>query len=192
MKQMRNLAITTGIYKLPRTERVWCGPTGLDSDEHDLTFHGGVDKSIHQYYPGHYAVWRQEFPEGRDFEIGGFGENLVSEKMNERNVCIGDKIRVGGALLQVSLPRQPCFKLNHRFSLKAFASNTWKKSRTGWYYRVLEEGWIQVGDEIVLVERMYPIWTIERVQEYLHRDTKNKEMILEVGHKFSPKRRRQR
>lgn len=85
--------------------------------------------------------------------------------MNERNVCIGDKIRVGEVLLQVSLPRQPCFKLNHRFGVKGFAPNTWKLSRTGWYYRVLEEGWMGVGDSIVLVDRKYPSWTIERVQE---------------------------
>jgi MOSC domain-containing protein YiiM len=153
MKPMHNLSITTGIYKLPRTERVYCGATGFESDEHDPTFHGGVDKAVHQYYPGHYPVWRSEYPDGQNFDVGGFGENLVSEKLNERNVCIGDKIRIGGALLQVSLPRQPCFKLNHRFNLKSFSSQTWKKSRTGWYYRVLEEGWVAAGDEIILIER---------------------------------------
>lgn len=95
--------------------------------------------------------------------------------MNERNVCIGDVMSVGdpaaGPLLQVSLPRQPCFKLNHRFGLKNFAPNTWRLSRTGWYYRVLREGTVQAGDEIRLVERRHPRWTIERVQEYLHRNT---------------------
>jgi MOSC domain-containing protein YiiM len=180
MKPMVNLSIKTGIYKFPRTERVFCGITGLESDEHDLTFHGGVQKAVHQYYPGHYSAWRSEFPEGQNFDLGAFGENLVSEHMNERNVCIGDKIRIGSVLLQVNLPRQPCFKLNHRFSLKNFASQTWKKSRTGWYYRVLEEGWMGVGDDILLVERLHPQWTIERVQEYLHRDKTNLEMLMEV------------
>jgi MOSC domain-containing protein YiiM len=181
MKPMHSLSITTGIYKLPRSSWVFCSSTGLESDEHDLTFHGGVDKAVHQYYPGHYPTWRCEYPSAENFDIGGFGENLVSEKMNERNVCIGDKIRVGEALLQVSLPRQPCFKLNHRFGIKDFASQTWKKSRTGWYYRVLREGYISAGNEILLVERKWPEWTIERVQEYLHRDKTNMEKLMEVS-----------
>ncbi|KAL2071240.1 hypothetical protein VTL71DRAFT_12475 [Oculimacula yallundae] len=180
MKPMHNLSITTGIYKEPRTTRVFCSFTGLESDEHDLTFHGGVDKAVHQYFPGHYPSWRSEYPSATAFEIGGFGENIVSEYMNERNVCIGDVVRVGDVLLQVSLPRQPCFKLNHRFGLKNFASQTWKKSRTGWYYRVLEEGWMGVGDTIELVERRHEKWTIERVQEYLHRDKGNLEMLLQL------------
>jgi MOSC domain-containing protein YiiM len=83
--------------------------------------------------------------------------------MNERNVCTGDKIRVREALLQVGLPRRPCFKLNHRLGVKGFAPDTRRLSRTGWYYHVLEEGWMGVGDEIVLVDRKYPSWTIERV-----------------------------
>lgn len=105
--------------------------------------------------------------------------------MNERNVCIGDVYRVGSAadavVLQVSLPRQPCFKLNHRFGMKGFAPQTFKKSRTGWYYRVLKEGWMGAGDEMVLVERLWPKWTIERIQEYIHRDTKNLEMLMELA-----------
>ena len=186
MKQMRDLTIYTGIYKQPRTERVFCSSTGLESDEHDLTFHGGVDKAVHQYFPAHYKEWRAEHPDVADaFEIGAFGENLVcSGSMNERNMCIGDVIEVGGedgVLLQVSLPRQPCFKLNHRFRLSHFTPETWKKSRTGWYYRVLKEGWVQVGDELKLVERKYPDWTIERIQEYLHRDKENLPMLIEVS-----------
>lgn len=102
--------------------------------------------------------------------------------MNERNVCIGDIISVGPeVLLQVSLPRQPCFKLNHRFSLKNFAPVTYQTSRTGWYYRVVREGNVNVGDDIRLVERRWPRWTIEQVQEYLHRDTTNLAMNEELA-----------
>lgn len=134
----------------------------------------------------HYPAWANEFPAAAArFVPGGFGENLVTAHMNERNVCIGDVMVVGdpstGPRLQVSLPRQPCFKLNHRFELKNFAPNTWKSSRTGWYYRVLREGTIQAGDKITLVERKHPKWTIERIQEYLHRNTGDLAMNEELA-----------
>ncbi|KAL3422581.1 MOSC domain-containing protein [Phlyctema vagabunda] len=175
LKPYKGLSITSGILKEPRDDAVFTNMTGLDGDEHDLTFHGGVDKAVHQYCSLHYSSWRSEFPASAElFTVGGFGENIVSEAMNERNVCIGDIIQIGssedGCLLQVSLPRQPCYKLNHRFEIKGFASHTWKNSRTGWYYRVLKEGRMRRGDPIVLVDRLHPRWTIERIQEYLHRD----------------------
>lgn len=131
----------------------------------------------------HYSDWRQSYPERTDkFVPGGFGENFVTSHMNERNVCIGDIVSVGPEiLLQVSLPRQPCFKLNHRFSLKNFAPATYQTSRTGWYYRVLREGTVNTGDEIRLVERKWPQWTVERVQEYLHRDKENLEMNRQLA-----------
>ncbi|GKT68653.1 mosc domain-containing protein [Colletotrichum tofieldiae] len=113
---------------------------------------------------------------------GAFGENFVTKHMNERNVCIGDVISVGDeVLLQVSLPRQPCYKLNHRFQLKDFAPMTFKSSRTGWYYRVLKEGTVKAGDEIQLVKRKWPKWTIERVQEYLHRNQNDQSMNEELA-----------
>ncbi|KAI5923899.1 PK beta-barrel-protein domain-containing protein-like protein [Camillea tinctor] len=173
MKSMPGLNIQTGIDKNLRHGRIPVSMLGLEEDEHDLTFHGGIDKAIHGYCSTHYAQWRKEFPEAAArFQPGGFGENFVTAHMNERNVCIGDIMSVGsgdGLLLQVSLPRQPCFKLNHRFQLKNFAPNTYRLSRTGWYYRVLRTGSVQAGDEIRLVERRWPQWTIERVQEFLHR-----------------------
>ncbi|KAI1129145.1 pyruvate kinase-like protein [Nemania abortiva] len=184
MKTMPGLTIQTGIDKQLRPGKIPVTFLGLDADEHDLTFHGGKDKAVHGYCSTHYAQWIKEFPgaEAR-FKPGGFGENFVTERMNERNICIGDILSVGndGLLLQISLPRQPCFKLNHRFQLKNFAPNTYKTSRTGWYYRVLREGAVQAGDEIRLVERRWPKWTIERVQEYLHRTTDNPEMNEELS-----------
>ncbi|KAI1486564.1 pyruvate kinase-like protein [Biscogniauxia mediterranea] len=184
MKTMPGLSIQTGIDKNLRDGRIPVSMLGLEGDEHDLTFHGGRDKAIHGYCSSHYSKWREEFPEAATrFKPGGFGENFVTAQMNERNVCIGDIMSVGddGLLLQVSLPRQPCFKLNHRFQLKNFAPNTYKLSRTGWYYRVLRPGSVQAGDEIRLVERKWPQWTIERVQEYLHRTQNDAAMNEELA-----------
>ncbi|KUI58448.1 Putative dioxygenase subunit beta YeaX [Cytospora mali] len=176
LKKMKGLNVESGIDKSLHEGPVHIGKLGIIGDEHDYTFHGGPDKAVHGYCCSHYPSWQAEFPAAASrFVPGGFGENLVTRRMNERNICIGDVMSVGdpetGPLLQVSLPRQPCFKLNHRFELKNFAPNTWKLSRTGWYYRVLREGTLRAGDEIRLVERKHPRWTIERIQEYLHRNT---------------------
>ncbi|KAL2259853.1 hypothetical protein VTK26DRAFT_6324 [Humicola hyalothermophila] len=192
MKPMRGLTVLSGIDKTLRHGPVKVTELGLEGDEHDPVFHGGVDKAIHGYCSSHYPAWRAEFPSAAaHFQPGAFGENLVTAHLNERNLCIGDVVSVGPAsadadrdnlvLLEVSLPRQPCFKLNHRFQLKNFAPNTWKTSRTGWYFRVLRTGTIQAGDTIRLVERRHPRWTIERVQEYLHRNPADAAMNEELA-----------
>lgn len=193
MKKMRGLDVMSGIDKTIIDGPVYVGRTGLEGDESDPTFHGGIDKAVHGYCSSHYPSWALEHPSAASsFVPGGFGENLVTAFMNERNVCIGDTMLVGSPsslstspdsclLLEVSLPRQPCFKLNHRFQLKKFAPLTWKLSRTGWYYRVLRPGYVQAGNEIRLVSRPYPKWTIERIQEYLHRNQENEEMNAELA-----------
>ncbi|OAA69502.1 Amphiphysin-like protein [Cordyceps fumosorosea ARSEF 2679] len=183
-KKMPGINAMSGIDKQLHSCPVKVGKLGIEGDWHDLTFHGGPDKAILGSHivmtdcSTHYPDWRKSYPERADrFVPGGFGENFVTAHMNERNVCIGDIIQFGDSLkLQVSLPRQPCYKLNHRFSLKNFAPTTYKTSRTGWYYRVVREGTVAVGDEVRLVERKWPDWTIERIQEYLHRVTDNHEM----------------
>ncbi|KXX73857.1 Vanillate O-demethylase oxidoreductase [Madurella mycetomatis] len=186
MKPMRGLTVESGIDKTTRDGLVRVTKTGLEGDEHDLTFHGGVDKAVHAYCSAHYPSWQTDFPSAAaSFVPGAFGENFVFAQLNERNVCIGDIFTASGPgeppIFQVSLPRQPCFKLNHRFRLKNFAPNTWKTSRTGWYFRVLREGAVQAGDTIRLVERRHPKWTIERVQEYLHRNPADAEMNEELA-----------
>ncbi|KAI0134215.1 MOSC domain-containing protein [Xylariales sp. AK1849] len=186
MKTMPGLTIQSGIDKTLRDGPIPVTSLGIEDDEHDPVFHGGIDKAIHGYCSSHYTKWRAEFPEAASrFQPGGFGENLVASHMNERNVCIGDTHSIGdpqaGLLLQVSLPRQPCFKLNHRFQLKNFAPKTYTLSRTGWYYRVLREGPLEAGMEIRLVSRPHPTWTIERLQEFLHRDTDNAAMNEELS-----------
>ena len=90
---------------------------------------------------------------------------------------IGEEVQV-----QVSLPRQPCFKLNHRFEVKDMAWQSQMKSRTGWYYRILREGHVNPGDEIRLVKRLNPTWTVAAVQHYLYREMRNFEAMEELVH----------
>ena len=102
---------------------------------------------------------------------GAFGENLSTSGWTEANVCIGDIVRFGSALLQVSQGRQPCWKLNRRFSRKDMAALVQSSGRAGWYYRVLEPGVAEPGDLLRLVERPCPEWSLERLYLVLYRNT---------------------
>lgn len=140
--------------------------TGLAGDEHaNAKHHGGPEKALHHYPWDHYRAWREEQPHLAPglAEPGAFGENISTLGITEADVCVGDVYRVGTALLQVSQGRQPCRNLNLRFNEPRMVDLVFESLRTGWYYRVLEEGWMSPGDPIALVERPCPQWPVRRV-----------------------------
>jgi MOSC domain-containing protein YiiM len=140
--------VHTGIYKQPIAGPVHVGRLNLAGDgQADLRVHGGPDKAVYAYPAEHYAFWSQEL--GRDdLGYGFFGENLTTEGLLEDAVCIGDRIRVGGAVLEVSQPRSPCFKLALRVGVDDFVTKFAASLRTGFYLRVLEEGVVRAADAI--------------------------------------------
>lgn len=146
---------------------------GLAGDaQGDLKHHGGPEKAIHQYPFEHYAAWKAEIgPNPLLAHAGAFGENLSGEGWTEETICIGDVARFGGALLQVSQGRQPCFKLNLRFGRADMARAVQATGRTGWYWRILEEGEANEGDALVIVERPYSSWPLSRLITLLYRAT---------------------
>lgn len=173
--------IRTAIYKSTHDEPVNVTKLIIGADEHVYEYGGGPDRVLLQYCSQHYDRWRKELPASEDlFGPGGFGENLVARYANERNICIGDVIQIGNVLAQVSIPRQPCYKLNHRFQAKDMSRRTQELSRTGWFYRILNEGTIQTGDKMTLCERPNPEWTVARVQHYLYHDMRNEEAMKEL------------
>ena len=129
----------------------------------DLKVHGGVDKAIHHYPADHYAKWHAEGDISGDVAPAAFGENISSFGIDESDLCIGDVFRVGTALIQVTQGRQPCWKLNSHTHNPKMAFRIQETGRTGWYYRVLESGRIQPGDEMVLIQRLHEQWTVYRV-----------------------------
>ncbi|MFK0310041.1 MOSC domain-containing protein [Pseudomonas sp. NPDC090233] len=142
---------------------------GLGGDEQgDLRVHGGVDKAIHHYPRDHYAAWREELGEHPLLaQPGAFGENFSTLGWCEEHVCLGDRIRAGTALLEISQGRMPCWKLSDRFDIKDLARRVQQSGRTGWYYRVLEEGVICAGDNLQLVERRHADWSLARLASVL-------------------------
>ncbi|MEC6830845.1 MOSC domain-containing protein [Photobacterium toruni] len=161
----------TGIEKKP-IEKVNVTALGFAGDEQAERFHGGVERAVLQFDSEHYIQLRDQFPQSASLFIhGGYGENLVVAGMNEHNICIGDKVAIGSVILQVTQPRQPCFKLNHRFKEPTIARYSQNNSKTGWFYRVLQAGDINLNDELKIIERPYPQWTIAKVQHYLYTAT---------------------
>ena len=145
--------VSTGIYKESVAGPVWVRRLNLDGDgQADLKVHGGEHKAVYAYPLEHYAFWSREL--GRnDLGYGQFGENLTVEGLLEEQVNIGDVYRIGKALLQVSQPRAPCFKLGIRMGDAGFVARFAAANCTGFYLRVLEEGRVAAGDAIVLAER---------------------------------------
>lgn len=152
----------SAIGKLPVTDLVAVGPMGLAGDEQaDRTVHGGVDKAIHHYPSDHYDWWRGHLGDAPLLDApGAFGENISTAGLDETNVFLGDRFRLGSALVEVTQARQPCWKLDHRFGTKGVMAQVVKTRRTGWYYRVLEPGLVRAGDALGLVERPHPEWPL--------------------------------
>lgn len=159
----------SAIDKRPTGAPLAIGELGLAGDEQgDLRVHGGPDKAIHHYAFDHYRSWRAELGALPLLQApGAFGENLSSRGLDESRVCLGDRFRLGTALLEVSQGRQPCWKLNDRFGVLDMARRVQDSGRTGWYYRVLQPGSAQAGDALVLLERPWPAWPLRRLMRLL-------------------------
>lgn len=152
----------SAIGKFPVAGAVAIDALGLAGDEQaDRVHHGGIDKAIHHYPADHYPYWRGEL--GDAPLLGGpgaFGENISTSGLDEDSVFLGDRFRLGTALVEVSQARQPCWKLDHRFQTRGVMARVVTTRRSGWYYRVLEPGQVQAGDALTLVERPYPEWPL--------------------------------
>ncbi len=129
----------------------------------DLVNHGGHDKAIHHYAADHYVDWIAEGEISDGTKPAAFGENIASSGMTEKMLCVGDTLRLGTAVVQISQGRQPCWKVSEHTENKRMAYLFQKTGRTGWYYRVLEPGTAGVGDTVSLLGRTQPNWTVERV-----------------------------
>lgn len=161
---------TTSFYKQAVTHPLWLGYEGLRGDQQaDRRYHGGADKAVCVYPLEHYADWRASLglPE---MSPGAFGENFTTTGLVEAGVCIGDVFAVGrgDALVQISQPRQPCWKLARRWRVKDLTAQVERTGRTGFYFRVLQHGEVGAGDAFTLLERPFPQWTVGLANELMH------------------------
>lgn len=154
---------TSGIYKSSVEGRVHLASENLDGDgQADLQVHGGPDKAVCVYSADHYRRWRDELGV-RECGPGWFGENFSIEGQTESQVAVGDTYAIGTAVVQVSQPRAPCWKLARRWNRDDMPKLVIAHGRTGWYLRVLQAGDVERGAELTLIDRLFPRWTIDAV-----------------------------
>ena len=172
---------TTGFFKMPVSGPIFVGTTNLAGDSQaDLKHHGGVDKAVLAYGADHYPNWREELrlPE---MPFGAFGENLTISGLSEESVFIGDIFRIGPVTFEASQPRQPCWKLARRWRMHELVRLVVHNGRSGWYLRVLDEGCIEAGMPVELLDRPNPTWPIARANRILHHCKTDLALTLELA-----------
>jgi len=147
-----NKTIMTGIFKKPVEGLVYASKYNLTGDgQADLENHGGVDKAIYAYSYDHYPYWERKLNR-HDFDYGQFGENLTVSGLDESMLCVGDQLQAGEAIVVITQPRVPCFKLGIRFADKLMPKKFMQAALTGIYLKVVKEGYLQAGDDIDVIK----------------------------------------
>src|ERR1700756_4949898 len=145
--------VSTAIFKSPVEGAVEAKQLNLLGDRQaDLSVHGGPYKAVYGYPSEHYPYWRQQLPQP-DLPWGAFGENLTTEGLFEDSLYIGDQLRIGTTVLQVTQPRVPCYKITIRFDRDDMIKRFIESNTSGFYFSVVEEGQLAAGDKIEIVHR---------------------------------------
>jgi MOSC domain-containing protein YiiM len=169
----------TGICKLPVPGPLRLTKLGFEGDGvGDRKNHGGADKALCVYSLDHYPYWSREL--GITLPDAAFGENLSVEGLREEDVCIGDIYRIGTAVVQVTQPRQPCGTLAARYGRPDFVKVVSDSGRTGFYFKVLTEGFVKAGEPLILTEPDLRAVTITFANHIWYQDRRNREGIEKV------------
>jgi len=169
--------VATGIFKEPVAGRVMLRTLNLDGDRQaDLTVHGGPSKAAYAYPSEHCEYWMRELPKMK-LPWGMFGENFTTEGLLESELNIGDKFRIGAAIVMVTEPRMPCYKLGIRFGRSDIVKRFLASERTGFYFAVLQEGEVGVDDSIELIERSKDSFRLSDITALYTREKHNLDLL---------------
>lgn len=192
---MLNEHINSAIDKRRIRTPQFCDVNGLVNDTQvSRQFHGGPERALHYYPQQHYSYWQSWF-QGMGLcsdasnnssilpplTAGGFGENISGVGLTETNACIGDIYRLDEALVQISQPRSPCYKLNARFGCDFFSVLVQANGRTGWLLRVLETGTVNPEATLTLVERPHPEMSVKRAADIVYNLAYSSEYLQELA-----------
>ena len=171
--------VPTGLYKFGVEQGIFIGKEDVEHDNvMDRRYHGGVDKACYLYSADHYQYWQNLYPE-LEMPYGMFGENLTVEGLHEKGINIGDTYKIGEAVVQVTQPRQPCFKLQFRFNNNNIVRQFVDSGFSGIYVRILKDGHINPGDSMQLIDKkqslsIHEVYTLLYADEF---DEKVKEAV---------------
>ena len=165
----RGQTVHTAVWKMPVQGRRKVRRLNIDGDgQGDLSGHGGEQRAVLVYQIDSYRYWQTQLHRD-DFTFGQFGENFTVDGLSDQEVCIGDRYRIGDALFEVSQPRVTCYRVGIRMNEPQMASLLVAHSRPGFYFRVLEEGELEAGDEIVQVSVGPERMTVSEVNALLYK-----------------------
>lgn len=171
----------SGFVKRPVQGPVALREHNLDGDRQaDLNAHGGRDKAVNVYPAEHYEHWLEQGILAA-YEAGRFGENFTVRGLLEDEVCIGDRFRIGEAVVEVSQPRQPCWKLAHFLQRADMVRRVVACGHTGWYFRVLTPGQVCAGDAIELLERPFPRWRLDEANRLMHHERHDRDAVAALA-----------
>ncbi len=172
---------SSAISKAEISGPVWLSELNLTGDRQaDQQNHGGPDQALCVYPGVHYAEWSARL--GRELGPGSFGENLtLAGSATEADVCLGDVFALGEAVVQVSQPRSPCFKLGRRWETPLLPRWLQDSGFTGWYMRVLEPGLVAPGAALTLLRRPFPEWPLTRVNSAKYGQRHDRELVAALA-----------
>lgn len=157
--------VETGIFKYPVNQPIFLDTEDVKNDAIiDRKHHGGIEKAVYGYSQNHYAYWKELYP-NLDWNYGMLGENLTISNLEETEIFVGNTYKLGEALLEVTKPREPCYKLGIRFGTQEIVKQFWNSTKCGIYFKVLQTGNVSVGDELILVNKAENSPTIAEVYE---------------------------
>jgi len=155
--------IETGIFKYPVSHSIFLNIEEVKNDVIiDRKHHGGIDQAVYGYSEDHYNEWKLKYPD-LEWQYGMFGENLTISNLEETIIHVGNTYKLGTAKLEVTKPRQPCMKLGLRFGTQKILKDFWNSSKSGIYFKILQTGNVNVGDELILISNKNEAPTIAEV-----------------------------
>ncbi|MHB1146748.1 MAG: MOSC domain-containing protein [Lutibacter sp.] len=157
--------VETGIFKFPVNHPIFLGTEDVESDAViDRKYHGGIEKAVYGYSQNHYAHWKELYP-NLDWNYGMLGENITISNLEETEILVGSTYKLGEVLLEVTKPREPCYKLGIRFGTQEILKQFWNSTKSGIYFKVLQTGNVAVGDALILVNKAENSPTIAEVYD---------------------------